>query len=146
MKNISYVVKKGRYFWPNNEMKKIANLSDNNIYRKAEKDPIKFWENLAEQGITWEKEWDKTYEEKIPYFKWFKGGQLNFSVNCLDRHLERGNQTALIWIPEPTNERPIKLTYAELYNKVNRLANVLKKYGIKKGDVVSIYLPMIPEA
>ncbi len=147
-KPLKYVVKRKGHFWPSNEMKKIANISDEKIYKKAEKNPIKFWGDLARKGLTWEKEWDEknTYVEKLPYFKWFKGGKLNFSVNCLDRHLDKGNQTALIWVPEPTNEKPIKLTYAELYEKVNRFSNVLKNYGVKKGDIVSIYLPMIPEA
>ena len=147
-KPLKYIIKKGGVYWPSNEMKKIANISDEKIYQKAEKDPIKFWGDLAKEGLTWEKDWDKknTYVEKLPYFKWFKGGKLNFSVNCLDRHLDKGNQTALIWVPEPTNEKPIKITYAELYEKVNKFSNVLKSYGVKKGDIVSIYLPMIPEA
>lgn len=144
---IKYVVKKKGVFWPSKEMKKIAYLSDEKIYKEAEKNPVKFWENMAEQGIKWEKKWKKTYEEKLPYFKWFVGGKLNFSFNCLDRHLpENKNKTALVWIPEPVNEAPVKLTYFQLYDKVNRFANVLKKYGVGKGDVVSIYLPMIPEA
>jgi acetyl-CoA synthetase len=140
-----YITKKGGKYWPSKEMKKIAWIKDDKIYKKAEKDPIKFWEKLAEQGITWEKPWDKTYEEKLPYFSWFKGGKLNFCVNALDRHLDK-NKTALIWVPEPIKEKTIKLTYRELYDKVNRFANVLKKLGVKKGDVVAIYLPLIPEA
>lgn len=146
MKPKKYVTKKKGIFWPSNEMKKIANITDAKIYDKAAKDPIKFWGQLAKEGLTWEKEWDKTYEEKLPYFKWFKGGKLNFCVNCLDRHLDQPNKIALIWIPEPTKEKPIKITYGELYNKVNKFANVLKQNKVKKGDVVSIYLPMIPQA
>ena len=146
MKKSKYVVKKGDIFYPSSEMKKIANLSDSKIYEKAAKNPIKFWEDLAKEGLIWEKTWDTVYEEKIPYFKWFKGGKLNFSVNCIDRYLDKPNQIALIWIPEPTNESPIKITYEELYDKVNKFSNVLKKYKVKKGDVVSIYLPMVPEA
>lgn len=143
-----YVVKKGSAYWPNKEMKAIANMTDPKIYTKAAKDPVKFWEELAKVGLTWESLWSPKngYVEKLPYFEWFKGGKINFSVNCIDRHLDRGDQTALIWVPEPTNEDVIKLTYAELYDKVNRFANVLKENEIKKGDVVSIYLPMIPEA
>lgn len=140
-----YVIKKGDKYYPSNEMKKIA-FVDETIYKKA-KNPIKFWEGLAKEGINWEKKWDKTYVEKLPYFEWFKGGKLNFSVNCLDRHLkEFGNKTALIWVPEPTKEKTVKLTYKQLHEKVCKFANVLKKQGIKKGDRVSIYLPMIPEA
>ncbi|MCR4284786.1 MAG: acetate--CoA ligase [archaeon] len=141
-----YVVKKGGVFWPSPEMKKIANMADPKIYEKAAKNPIKFWEDLAWNGLTWEKKWDKGYVEHFPYFEWFKGGQINFSVNCIDRHLDHGDRTALIWVPEPTNEKPIKVTYRELYDKVNKFANVLKSEGVKKGDVVSIYLPMVPEA
>ena len=147
-KAVKYVVKKGKYYWPSDAMKKIANMSDPKIYAKAAKDPIAFWGDLARRGLTWEKEWDKkdTYVEKLPYFEWFKGGKINFSVNCVDRHLDQGNKPALIWVPEPVGEKPVTLTYAELYDKVNRFANVLKNNGIKKGDVVSIYLPMVPQA
>ncbi|MBI3623962.1 acetate--CoA ligase [Candidatus Pacearchaeota archaeon] len=140
-----YVIKKGKSYWPSNELKKTAWITDPSIYKKAEKNPIKFWENLAKEGIKWEKLWKKTYDEKLPYFKWFKGGKLNFSVNALDRHLENGSKNALIWIPEPLNEKPIKFTYDELHEKVNKCANMLKKLGVKKGDVVSIYLPLVPE-
>jgi len=141
-----YVIKKAGKFLPSKEMKKIAWVKDEKIYREAEKNPIGFWEKLAKEGITWEKPWKKAYEEKLPYFYWFKGGKLNFSVNCLDRHLaERGDKIALIWVPELINEKAIKITYKQLYEKVNRFANVLKKYGVKKGDNVAIYLPMIPE-
>ncbi len=146
MKTKKYITKKKGIFWPSNEMKKIANITDAKIYDEAAKDPIKFWGRLAKEGLTWEKEWNKTYEEKLPYFQWFKGGKLNFCINCIDRHLDQPNKTAIIWVPEPTNEKPIKITYRELYNKVNKFANVLRENKIKKGDVVSIYLPMIPQA
>ena len=143
----SYITKKGNAYWPSDEMKKIAWVKDEKIYSDAEKDPVKFWEEAAEKGIDWEKKWDKAYVEKLPYFEWFKGGKLNFSVNCLDRHLkEFGDKTALIWVPEPTSDKTIKFTYRELHEKVCKFANVLKSQGVKKGDVVSIYLPMIPEA
>jgi len=143
----NYITKKGKEFLPSKEMKEIAWVSDEKIYKEADKNPIKFWEKLAKEGIIWEKPWKKAYEEKLPYFKWFKGGKLNFSVNCLDRWIKagKGNQTALIWVPELTNEKTIRITYKELYDKVNRFANVLRKYGVKKGDNVAIYLPMIPE-
>jgi len=142
-----YIIKKGNKYWPSKEMKKIAWVKSASIYKEAEKNPVKFWEKLAKEGINWESDWKKAYEEKLPYFKWFKGGKLNFCYNCLDRHLEKnGNKTALIWIPEPTNEKPVKLTYKQLYDGVCRFANVLKKYGVKKGDVVAVYLPMIPES
>lgn len=142
----TYVVKKGKYYWPSKEMKNIAWVNSDKIYSEAKKNPVKFWENLAREGINWEKEWDKAYVEKLPYFEWFKGGKLNFCVNAVDRHLGEPNKTALIWIPEPINEKPIHMTYGELYGKVNKFANVLKNLGVKKGDAVSIYLPLVPEA
>ncbi len=143
----SYIVKKGEHYYPSDEMKKIAWIKDEKIYNQANKNPVKFWEGLAKEGIEWKSEWKKAYVEKLPYFEWFKGGKLNFSINCLDRWIkDKGNKIALIWVPEPVKEKTIKLTYKELYDKVCRFANVLKKQGVKKGDVVSIYLPMIPEA
>ena len=145
-KGVNYVVKKGKYFYPNEAMKKIANMSDPKIYDKAAKDPIKFWGEQAKEGLTWEAPWEETYAEKMPYFQWFKGGKLNFCVNCLDRHLDKPDKVAVIWVPEPTNEKVVKITYGELYDKVNKFANVLKQNGIQRGDVVSIYLPMVPEA
>jgi acetyl-CoA synthetase len=143
---IKYVVKKDGKFWPSEAMKSQANMSDKNIYNKAAKNPIKFWENCAREGLVWNKKWDVAYEEKLPYFKWFKGGELNFCVNCVDRHLDQPNKVAMIWVPEPTEEKKTEITYGELYDKVNRFANVLKENGVGKGDVVSIYLPMVPQA
>jgi len=144
---VKYITKKGKGYYPSKEMKKIAWVKDEKIYSEADKNPIKFWEKLAKEGIEWKSLWKKTYIEKLPYFEWFKGGKLNFSANCLDRWLkEKGDEVALIWVPEPVKEKTIKLTYKELYDKVCRFANVLKKQGVKKGNVVSIYLPMIPEA
>jgi len=143
-----WVVKKNGMYWPSIAMKKSANMSDPRIYSKAKKNPVAFWEGLAREGLSWEQEWESqnAYVEKLPYFKWFKGGKINFSVNCVDRHMEHSSKTALIWIPEPVDEKPVILTYGQLYNKINRFANVLKKYGVAKGDIVSIYLPMVPEA
>ena len=141
-----YITKKGKIYWPSKEMKKIAWITDKEIYNKSDKNPIEFWGELAKQGIVWESQWKKTYEEKLPYFWWFKGGKLNLCVNALDRHLKNPSKPALIWVPEPIHEKPVILTYGELYEKVNRLANVLRKYGVKKGEAVSIYLPLIPEA
>jgi len=141
-----YIVKKGGKYWPSKEMKKIAWV-DGDIYKKAEQDPVKFWEGLAREGISWEKEWSKGYEEKLPYFKWFVGGKLNFCYNCVDRWIEeRGDKTALIWVPEPTGEKKVEISYRELHEKVCKFANVLRGLGVKKGDVVAVYLPMIPEA
>ena len=141
-----YITKKDGKYWPSKVMKEIAYVKDLKIYKEADKNPVKFWEERARDGLVWEKEWEKSYIEKLPYFWWFKGGKLNFSVNAIDRHLDKGNKTALIWVPEPTKEKTVKITYRELYDKVNRFANTLKRFGIKEGDVVTIYLPLVPEA
>jgi acetyl-CoA synthetase len=117
------------------------------LYQKSIKDPEKFWGELAEQ-LDWYKKWDKVleYDFNKPEIKWFKGGKLNASYNCLDRHLNhwRSNKVALIWQGEPLEENRI-FTYQQLHYHVCKFANVLKKFGVKKGDRVSIYLPMIPE-
>jgi len=142
---MKFVKKKGSLYLPTREMKKIAWISDKKIYEKAGKNPIKFWEEGAKE-LVWFKPWEKVYVEEPPYFKWFVGGKLNISYNCLDRHLEnKKDKIALIWEPEPIEEKPRTFTYYELYKKVNKLANALKKLGVKKGDRVGIYLPMIPE-
>ena len=106
-KGIKWVVKRDGMYWPSEAMKSQANMSDKNIYNKAAKNPIKFWENCAREGLVWNKKWDVAYEEKLPYFKWFKGGELNFCVNCVDRHLDQPNKVAMIWVPEPTEEKKI---------------------------------------
>ncbi len=145
---VNYITKKKGVFWPSPEMKKIAWVSDAKIYKEAEKNPVEFWEKLALEGLQWEEKWKKAYEEKLPYFKWFVGGKLNFSANCIDRHIKggQGNQTAIVFVPEPIEEKVQRITYQELYDKVNRFANVLKGLGVKKGDRVAIYMPLIPEA
>jgi len=117
------------------------------LYQKSIDDPAKFWGELAEQ-LDWFKKWDKVleYDFSKPEIKWFKGGKLNASYNCLDRHLNhwRSNKVALIWQGEPLEENRV-FTYQQLHYHVCKFANVLKKFGVKKGDRVSIYLPMIPE-
>jgi len=140
--------KEKEIFWPSKELKKKAWVSDESIYAEADKDPVAFWAKLAREGLDWYKEWDETYKEKLPYFKWFVGGKLNASYNCLDRHIKtwRRNKAAIIGVREPIDEPSKTLTYYDLYREVNKFANVLKSLGIRKGDRVSIYLPMIPEA
>ncbi|MEM1689412.1 MAG: acetate--CoA ligase [Candidatus Hadarchaeales archaeon] len=134
-------------FWPSEAMKKKAWVSDPSIYEEAAKDPIKFWEEKAIEGLEWFKKWDEAYRWDPPYVKWFIGGKINASYNALDRHLKagKGNKKAIIWVPEPPQEPPRILTYKELHEQVNKLANVLKSLGVKKGDRVGIYMPMIPE-
>ncbi len=139
------MIKKGDSYYPTEEFKKKAWINDEKIYKEAEKDPIKFWEKLAE-GLNWRKRWDKAFEHKPPYFQWFLNGKLNITENCLDRNLKnKGEKIALIWEPEPINENPRIFTYQQLFEETNKLANALLKLGVKKGDRVGIYLPMIPE-
>jgi acetyl-CoA synthetase len=117
------------------------------LYQRSLSDPDGFWGELAEH-LDWYKKWDKVleYDFDKPDIKWFKGGKLNASYNCLDRHLNswRSNKVALIWQGEPLEENRI-FTYQQLHYHVCKFANVLQKFGVKKGDRVSIYLPMIPE-
>jgi len=147
-KGKNWVVKgEGEIFWPSPELKKIAWLSDESIYEKANKDPLAFWAERAREGLEWFKEWDKIYEWNPPYFKWFIGGKLNICYNAVDRHVKtwRKNKAAIIWEPEPPEERNRVLTYNDLYREVNKFANVLKNLGVKKGDRVGIYMPIVPE-
>lgn len=139
------MIKKGDLYYPPLSLKKKAWVSDKKIYQKALRNPQKFWEGMAKE-LLWRKKWKKIFEHKPPYFKWFIGGKINITENCLDRNLEeRKNKVALIWEPEPLNERPRYFTYYDLYREVNRFASALKSLGVKKGDKIGIYLPMIPE-
>ena len=142
---VQWVVKDGDKYWPTEEMKNKANVSDPKIYEEAEKDPVSFWESKAKE-LFWFEQWSKAYEEEPMNFRWFIGGKTNISYNCLDRHLDsRGDKPALIWVPEPPEEKERIITYRELYEEVCKFSNALKKLGVKKGDRVGIYLPMIPE-
>jgi len=117
------------------------------VYKKSVDTPEQFWDEVAEH-FQWRKRWDKTLEWNFtaPDVKWFVGGKLNITENCIDRHLEqRGNKLALIWEANDPKERSIRYTYRELYTNVCKMANILKSMGVKKGDRVCIYLPMIPE-
>ena len=120
------------------------------MYRRSLDDPDGFWGEQAEEFLSWDKKWDKvldwSYAKEDLHIEWFAGGKLNVSYNCIDRHLEkRANQTAIIWEGDNPDDSK-NITYQELYEQVTRLANVLKDRGVKKGDRVSIYMPMIPEA
>jgi acetyl-CoA synthetase len=115
------------------------------LYKKSEEDLEGFWAEQAGDMIHWFKKWDEVLEWKPPFAKWFAGGTTNIAYNCLDRHLENGraDKVAIIWEGEPGDSK--KFTYRELHAEVSKFANVLKKHGIKKGDRVCLYLPMIPE-
>lgn len=119
----------------------------NEAYKASVETPEKFWDEIAD-NYQWRKRWDKTLEWNFtePDVKWFINGKLNITENCIDRHLEqRGNKLALIWEANDPKERSIRYTYRELYTNVCKMANILKSMGVKKGDRVCIYLPMIPE-
>lgn len=140
------MIKKGGLYYPSKEFKKKALLNNKEIYKRAAKNPKKFWEGLAKE-LFWFKKWEKVFVHKPPYFKWFVNGKINITQNALDRNLEkRRNKVALIWEPESPEERQRVFTYYDIFREVNRLANALKKLGVKKGARIGIYLPMIPEA
>lgn len=118
------------------------------VYRKSVRNPEAFWEEIAEEHFVWRKKWDSVLQWDFtkPEVKWFEGAQLNITENCLDRHLPtRGNKTAILFEPNDPNEEAEHITYRQLHERVCRMANVLLEHGIKKGDRVCIYLPMIPE-
>jgi acetyl-CoA synthetase len=132
-------------FEPPQEFRERAILTDPEVYRRAAADPEGWWSEQAER-LHWFSPWEEVLDDSNPpFYKWFTGGTLNVSYNCLDRHVEagRGSQVAIHWRGEEGEERDI--TYADLLAEVCRLANALKGLGVQKGDVVGIYLPMIPE-
>lgn len=143
-----WVIEKNAVFWPSKEMREAAWVNDEKIYGKAEKNPVKFWSKLAKEGITWFKSWKRAYVSKPPYFKWFVGGKLNAAYNCLDRHVKgwKKNKVAIIWESDSPDEMCRKLTYYDLHREVNKFANVLKELRVRKGDRITIYMPLIPEA
>ena len=147
--NITSVLKETRAFIPPAEFSANAHVKSMAEYEKlwqdAAKDPEKFWGQQAET-LQWMKKWNKVLEWNPPHAKWFVGGKLNISANCVDRHLHgpRHNKAAIIWEGEPGEQRII--TYQMLHREVCKFANVLKNIGTKSGDRVTIYMPMIPEA
>jgi acetyl-CoA synthetase len=149
--NIEVLSTERRTFPPSKEFSKHAHVKSmkeyEQLYKRSVDDPEKFWGEMAEKNLTWFKKWDKVLEYDFykPQIKWFINGKLNASVNCLDRFIDTPvrNKAALIW--EADSGVYKTFTYQQLYYEVNRFANVLKKKGVKKGDRVTIYLPMIPE-
>src|SRR5438067_4917248 len=147
--NIESHLKEKRVFKPAKnfaQKARIKNLAQyQRMYRESIKRPDKFWSREASE-LLWQKRWRKVLEWKAPFAKWFIGGKLNISENCLDRHLatHRRNKAPIIWEGEPGEKRT--LTYQQLHHEVCRFANVLKRNKIGKGDRVIIYLPTIPEA
>ncbi len=154
---ISSLLKENRVFPPSDESSRKARVKSEQqykeLYQQSIDEPTAFWAEQAEKEISWITPWDTVLDydpsrlgkSSDPYVTWFKGASLNVSYNCLDRHLEkRGDKAALIWQAEdPLNSRT--LTYKELHKEVCIFANVLKKHGVKKGDLVTVYMPMIPQ-
>ena len=117
-------------------------------YKQASNNPKQFWGELAKENFLWKKPWDSVldFDFSIPKISWFDGAQLNITENCIDRHLKtNANKTAIIFEPNDSNSSSEQISYKDLHERVNKFANVLKSRGIKKGDRVCIYLPMIPE-
>ncbi|HKG19437.1 MAG TPA: acetate--CoA ligase [Candidatus Limnocylindrales bacterium] len=133
-------------FEPTEDFRGAALIDDESPHAEAARDPQAWWAKLAREQLDWFEEWETVLDDSNPpFYKWFVGGKLNASYNCLDRHVEagRGDRVAFHWRGEQGEERDV--TYADLLRDTKRLANVLKERGIKPGDVVGIYLPMIPE-
>ena len=138
------LLQEDRVFEPPAEFAAQANANDPGIYEEADRDHEGFWAKFASE-LEWSRPWDTVCEWTPPTVKWFLGGQINASVNCVDRHVRtaRRNKAALIWEGEPGDRRT--LTYWDLYQDVNRFANALRDLGVEKGDRVAVYLPMTPE-
>jgi len=143
-KVIETLLQEERVFGPPESFRSSAHVQSDRVYEEAKKDFEGFWASAAE-GLHWFRRWEKVLEWTPPFAKWFLGGKLNACYNCVDRHISnwRRNKAAIIWEGE-LGERQV-LTYYDLYREVNKFANVLKSLGVKKGDRVTIYLPMIPE-
>ena len=146
--NIDSILQENRVFPPSPEFSSKAYVKSleeyERIYKDAKDNPEKFWGGIAEE-LHWFKKWDKVLEWNAPWAKWFIGGEINLSYNCLDRHVKtwRRNKAALIWEGEPGDTRT--LTYQQLLIEVQKFANVLKSLGIQKGDRIAIYMGMVPE-
>ena len=141
---IEALLQEDRTFPPPAEFARNANIKDPNVYEEARKDPEAFWARFASE-LDWFQPWDQVLDWNPPYAKWFVGGKLNASYNCVDRHVKNGrrNKAAIIWEGEPGDWKVY--TYWDLQREVCRFANGLKSLGVQKGDRVTIYLPMVPE-
>src|SRR2546425_9498325 len=141
---IDSLLKEREQYPPSAAFRKSAHLKDDTFRQDAAKDPGAFWSRMAKE-LDWIAPWSKVLEWNPPFAKWFLDGKLNVSANCLDRHLAgpRRNKAALVWEGEPGERRV--LTYHDMWREVSRFANVLKGLGVKRGDRVTIYMPMIPD-
>ena len=129
-------------------MSYIKNIEEyNRKYQESIEDPEAFWTGIAD-SFTWKEKWNKVLDWNFtePNVKWFEGGKLNITENCLDRHLQaRGDKAAIVWEPNDPKEPVVTYTYKELHQEVCRASNMLKNLGVKKGDRVCLYMPMVPE-
>ncbi|MBE9528740.1 MAG: acetate--CoA ligase [Proteobacteria bacterium] len=149
--SIDVLLHEDRHFPPSDELSGTAHIKGideyDRLYAESVEDPEGFWGRMATEILDWDTPWDKVleYDFNKPEIKWFEGGRLNASYNCIDRHLktDRKDKVAILWEADDGSTKTY--TYTELSQEVNRLANVLKKLGVKKGDRVTVYLPMIPE-
>jgi acetyl-CoA synthetase len=143
-KNMSALLDERRTFPPSEEFKAGASWNDPEIYERAAKDPESFWAEQA-KNLDWFKPWERVLEWNAPWAKWFVGGKLNVTHNCVDRHAHsaRRNKAAIIWEGEPGDSRV--LTFGMLEREVNRFANALKSLGVVKGDRIALYMGMVPE-
>ena len=141
---IDALLTENRKFPPPPEFTAAAHVANDALRKRADADPESFWAEQAGE-LEWFRKWDQVLEWKPPHAKWFTGGKLNVSVNCVDRHIDtwRRNKAALVWEGEPGDKRT--LTYWDLYTEVRKFSNVLKKLGVKRGDRVAIYMPLVPE-
>ena len=144
MSEIDALLQEHRRFPPSKEWQRNATITDAGVYERAARDPEAFWAGLA-QELEWIEPWTEVLRWKPPQAEWFVGGKINASANCLDRHVRtaRRNKAALVWEGEPGDRRT--LTYWDLYKQVGTFANVLKSLGVKRGDRVALYMPLIPE-
>ncbi|SVA89745.1 uncharacterized protein METZ01_LOCUS142599, partial [marine metagenome] len=142
--DIEALLTENRTFLPPPEFVRQANVNDPLIYEQADANFEEYWSNWATQ-LDWFKKWNETLDWNPPFAKWFINGKLNVSYNCLDRHLQSGrrNKAALIWEGEPGDWKVY--TFGDLHREVCRFANGLKSLGVKKGDRITMYMPMIPE-
>jgi len=115
------------------------------LYKESIEDPEGFWARIAEDELYWFQKWDTVREGEHPYYRWFVNGKLNITYNCLDRHVNAGKRNKLAYIYTNEDGEEVKVTYGELLERVCRFANGLKSLGVKKGDRVSIYMPVIVE-
>ena len=144
LEEIDALLDEQRSFPPSDKFRQEARVSDASVYKKATEDSEGFWESFAKE-LEWIQPWHRVLEWKPPHAKWFVGGKLNVSVNCVDRHITsaRRNKAALIWEGEPGDRRT--LTYFDLYRQVSAFANVLKSLGVERGERVALYMPLVPE-